>query len=114
MAHLEPAQDFQFALVKGLADKNAVSFESVSRPGYYLINRNGTVWLAMFEDSDDYRKIATYIQKPGLASADGVSFEAFGQAGDYLFHQGNLLNVKSLTTDAEKAAATFIIEKVSD
>ncbi len=110
----EPALDFEFALVKGLADPNAVSFEAVGRPGYYLINRNGTVWLAMYEDSDDFRAAATYIQKPGLASADDASFEAFGQAGAYLFHQGNLLNVKTLTTDEEKVAATFIIEKVTD
>ncbi len=110
----EPARDFQFALVKGLADENAVSLESVGNPGWYLINRNGNVWLAMLEDTDEFRALATYVKKPGLASADGVSFEVFGQAGVYLFHQGNLINVKVITTDAEKAAATFIMEPVTN
>lgn len=108
----EPSTDFQFALVKGLADETAVSIQSVGDPGWYLINRNGTVWLARVEFSDDFNKVATWWQKPGLASADGVSFESYGQAGAYLFHQGNLLNVKVLTTDADKAAATFILSGV--
>jgi hypothetical protein len=110
----EPARDFEFALVKGLADPNAVSIESVGNPGWYLINRNGMVWLATFEDSDDYRAAASWWQKPGLASAEGVSFEAFSQAGAYLFHQKNLLNVKVPTTDVDKATATFIIEQIKD
>ena len=108
----EPARDFEFALVKGLADPTAISIESVGNPGWYLINRNGTVWLSPFEDTDDYRTAASWWQKAGLASADGVSFEAFGQAGAYLFHQKSLLNVKVPADDAEKAAATFIVVKV--
>ncbi len=109
----EPARDFEFALVKGLADESAVSLESIGNPGSYLINRGGMIWLSQFEDTDEYRASATWWQKPGLASADGVSFESFGQAGAYLFHQKNLLNVKILETDADKAAATFIMSEMS-
>lgn len=109
----EPARDFEFALVKGLADPTAVSIQSVGDPGWYLINRNGIIWLAMFEDSDDFRTVATWWRRPGLASADAVSFEAFGQAEAYLFHQKNLLNVKVPTSAADKAAATFILSAVA-
>ena len=110
----EPARDFQFALVKGLADPAAVSIESVGNPGWYLISRNSTVWLSQYEDSEDYRTVASWWQKAGLASASDVSFEAFGQAGAYLFHQKSLLNVKVPTTDADKASATFILSNVAD
>ncbi len=110
----EPATDFQFAMVKGLADESAVSIEAVGHPGYYLINRNGTVWLAMFEDTDEYRAAATYTKQAGLASADGVSFEAFGKAGLYLIREKNLLNVKAVTTDEQKAGATFLLEEVKN
>lgn len=108
----KPAGDFEFALVKGLADPSAISIESASTPGWYLINRNGTVWLAVFEDSDDFRTVASWWQKPGLASADDVSFESVSQAGAYLLHQQKLLNVKVPSSDTDKDAATFVISEV--
>ncbi len=110
----EPARDFQFAIVEGLADPEAVSIQSVGNPGWYLINRNGLVWLAMFEDSADYRTSATFWRREGLASADAVSFEAYNTSGSYLRHENGFLNVRPIATDEEKAAATFIIEAVPD
>nr|MBA3868849.1 AbfB domain-containing protein [Anaerolineae bacterium] len=109
---VEPAEDFEFVIREGLADPKAVSIESKNHPNWYLLNRNGTVWLSQYEDSDDYRSIASWWQKAGLASADGLSFESVSQAGAYLYHQNNLLNVKVPATDADKAAATFILSDV--
>lgn len=111
---IEPAGDFEFALVDGLADPEAVSIQSVSRPGWYLLQRGGLVWLAMFEDSEDYRAAATFWRRPGLADESGVSFESVSAPGLYLRHENGFLNARNVTTDAEKAAATFIIEALDE
>ena len=108
------AEDFEFILREGLADPKTVSFESKSKPNWFMINRNGNIWVAQFDGTDAFRKDASWWQKPGLASTDDVSFEAYSQAGAYLFRQKNLLNVKVPGSDADKAAATFIMTEVKD
>ena len=108
----EPAEDFEFVIREGLADPKAVSLESKDNSNSFLLNRNGNVWLGQFDGTDSFSAGASWLQKPGLASADGVSFESVSQAGAYLFHQGNLLNVKVPESDADKAAATFIMTAV--
>jgi GH43 family beta-xylosidase len=108
----EPAEDFEFVIREGLADPKAVSLESKDNSNYFLLNRNGNVWLGQYDGTDSFSAGASWIQQPGLASADGVSFESVSQAGAYLFHQGNLLNVKVPESDADKAAATFIMTEV--
>jgi GH43 family beta-xylosidase len=110
----KPEEDFEFILREGLADPKAVSFESKSKPNWFMINRSGNIWVAQFDGTDAFREDASWWQKPGLASADDVSFEAYSQAGAYLFHQKNLLNVKVPESDADKAAATFIMTEVTN
>ncbi|MCA0457731.1 MAG: family 43 glycosylhydrolase [Chloroflexi bacterium] len=110
----EPARDFQFAIVESLADPEAVFIQSYGNPGFYLINRNGLVWLAMYEDSDDFRASASFWRRTGLASDEGISFEAYSAPGSYILSENGFLNVKPVTTDAQKAAATFIVEAVTN
>ena len=105
----EPAEDFEWILREGLTDPTAVSIASKNNPNSYLINRGGNVWLGQFDGTDAFRAAATWLRQPGLASADGVSFESASQPGVYLLHQKNLLNAKAPETDADKAAATFVL-----
>ncbi len=108
----EPVEDFEFMIREGLADPKAVSLESKSKPNWFLLNRGGTVWVAQFDGTDSFSQGASWWQKSGLVNADDVSFESLSQAGAYLFHAKNLLNVKVPESDADKAAATFIMAEV--
>ncbi|MCA0457732.1 MAG: family 43 glycosylhydrolase [Chloroflexi bacterium] len=110
----EPAGDFEFIFREGLADPTAISIESKNNPNYYFINRNGNIWLARYDDTDDYRSRATFRQVPGLAGEDGVSFESVFEPGKYIIFQNGFLNVAEATTDEAKAAATFIVEDVEE
>ncbi|MBI1279825.1 MAG: family 43 glycosylhydrolase [Anaerolineaceae bacterium] len=110
----EPAGDFEFVIREGLADPKAVSIESKNHPNSYLLNRNGNVWLAQFDGTDDFNTAATWWQKPGLASPDALSFESFVKPDAYLINVNGFLNVKAPTTDAEKAAATFVMSDVKE
>jgi len=110
----EPAEDFEFVIREGLADPKAVSIESKNHPNWYLINRNGNVWLAQYDATDDFKAAASWWQKPGLASADDLSFESFSKADAYLITVNGFLNVKAPATDEEKAASTFIMSNVTD
>ena len=110
----EPVEDFEFIIREGLADPKAVSIESKNHANWYMLNRNGNVWVAQYDGTDDFKAAATWWQKPGLASADDLSFETFSKPDAYLISVNGFLNVKTPATDIEKAAATFIQSDVTE
>jgi GH43 family beta-xylosidase len=99
--------DSQFKLVPGLADADALSIESINRPGYFLRHRDGALWLEENDGADEFAASATWISHPGLADESGVSLEAYGLTDQYIIHQANVLSLGAIGTDAERAGATF-------
>ncbi|HLA43822.1 MAG TPA: family 43 glycosylhydrolase, partial [Aggregatilineales bacterium] len=106
-ANVSDIADSQFQIVPGLADSDAISLESINRPGSFLRHRDGGIWLDENDGSDEFANEATWIEHPGLADSTAVSFEAYSLADQYIKQHGNLLILESISTNADRANATF-------
>lgn len=62
-----------FRFVAGLADRGAVSIESLGTPSLYLLAHGSRVLACPFEDDPEFRRAATFQLVRGLATPRGVS-----------------------------------------
>lgn len=101
-----PVEDSWFRVVPGLADSNAVSFESVNFPGTYLRHQNGLIYQHPFTNTALFRQDATFYQVAGLANANGyVSFRSYNFPTNYIrYDSGGFLRIDPVV---DAAAATF-------
>ena len=60
------------APLPGLASTAGISFEAISAPGHFIRHRNFELWLDRADDSDQYRKDATFLAAPPGGAALGV------------------------------------------
>jgi beta-glucanase (GH16 family) len=79
--------DATFKIVPGLADPACNSFEASNLPGQYLRHSGFRVRIDPSDNSDGFRKDATFCTQPGL-SKTGVSLEAFNFPGLFMRHSG--------------------------
>ena len=65
-------QDSTFHFVRGLADPNGVSFESVNFLGRYVRHRDLLLWLEAPASADDdlFRRDATFVREPAAVLID--------------------------------------------
>ncbi|MFK0294237.1 AbfB domain-containing protein [Streptomyces sp. NPDC090442] len=85
-------EDATWSIVLGLAagQPGCYSFESVRKPGYYLMQKNFRVRMAADDESAAFRKDATWCARKGLTGS-GTSFESASQPGRWLRQfQGDL------------------------
>ncbi|MFD4033309.1 family 43 glycosylhydrolase [Streptomyces sp. NPDC058637] len=106
-ANVAPFQDSQWKVVPGLADRAAVSLESVNRPGHYLRHRHGEVWLDPTAGTTQYRADATWHRRQGLAGASLVSFESYNFPGRYLRHRFSVLYSEPVPGALDRWDASF-------
>ncbi len=107
---LNPPADSQFIPHQGLADPEAVSFESVNFPGFYLRQHNNIVYLMPDDASESYAADATWWIRPGLADESWISFESYAQPGKFIGRQFGIVALVALTADSPQTAredATF-------
>lgn len=77
----------QFKLRHGLADSHAVSFESISSPGKFLINRLGNLILSENDQSKDFVEAATFFISGG--GNTNIQIESFSEPGKFVQHANN-------------------------
>lgn len=106
--NVSPLADSQFVMVAGLADPNAVSFESVNFPNSYLRHRNGEIWLDVYDGTTLFKADATFYKKPGLANSAYVSFQSYNFPANYIRHRNGLLYSESGSGALYNSDATFI------
>jgi len=81
--------DSSFVIVKGLADKKAISIESVNFPGYFLCVQNSAVFLVKNDETENFRNSATFYLVPSrLDPVSCVSFESYNLSGYFIRHSG--------------------------
>ncbi len=102
-----PVEDSQFRLVQGLADPSCVSFESVNYPGYYFRHYDYKLELQKNDGSDVFKQDATFRKVPGLADSNYVSFQSYNFPTRYLRHYDYKLQIDPISSDTDKADATF-------
>lgn len=103
----EPYQDSQWRLRAGLSDPNAVSFESVNKPGYFLRHQGFEVKLMQNDGTSIFAADATFTKVPGLADASWSSFRSVNYPTRYLRHSAYVLRIDEITTATGRADATF-------
>ncbi|APZ45923.1 hypothetical protein BW723_06275 [Polaribacter reichenbachii] len=108
----------QFNIVKGLADENGVSFESVDAPGYYLSHQNFILKLRSGDDQDyeAFKNTATFYPREGLADSDLVSFESKDWPNYFIRHQNYNLRISNYTdSNVYRNDATFeVLEQLNN
>jgi Alpha-L-arabinofuranosidase B (ABFB) domain len=75
-------QDATFKVVRGLASADCYSLRSVNFPNDYLRHANDRLRKDAFDDTEQYKRDATWCARPGL-SGKGVSFESLNFPGHY-------------------------------
>ncbi|WP_157357413.1 AbfB domain-containing protein [Amycolatopsis nigrescens] len=68
--------DMTWVIAGGLAEPTCISFESVSKPGYYLRQSDLKVQVAANDRSQAFARDATWCWRPGMAGS-GMSVELF-------------------------------------
>ncbi|AUI59059.1 hypothetical protein BKN51_13140 [Amycolatopsis sp. BJA-103] len=86
---------FAWKIMPGLADPNCVSLESPTRPDFFVLQIDGEVVVRPSDDTDGFRRNATWCVRPGALSGGGVSFESVGRPGAFLRHKGGLVAGKN-------------------
>jgi DUF1680 family protein len=107
--NVSPAQDAQWRLVPGLSNSASgyVSFESVNFPGYYLRHADYDFSLAQNDGSTQFAADATFRRVAGLADSAAASFQSVNFADRYIRHSNYLLRLDPISTNTDRADATF-------
>lgn len=107
--NVSPIEDSQFRVVPGLADSSSgnVSFESLNFPGYYLRHSNYVLSVKQNDDSATFKADATFKQVAGLANSSAFSYQSYNNPTRYIRHYDYKLRIDPISTDTEKADATF-------
>lgn len=69
---------FQWEFIRGLMEDAAtemVSIQAVGFPGYYMAVEGGNLVLAKNDDTEEFKKRATFRKVPGLTNRQGASFQ---------------------------------------
>ncbi|MGW7499922.1 glycoside hydrolase family 43 protein [Streptomyces luteogriseus] len=116
LGHLDPVstssstavkQSATFTVVPGLADANCYSFRDSS--GRYLRHWDFRVRFDSGNDTDTFKKDATYCARPGSASGS-VRLESYNYPGRYIRHSNYALRVDPFqNTDAFRADSSFTV-----
>jgi hypothetical protein len=79
--------DASFHRVPGLADKDCVTFESVSHPGMYLRHQDYKLKVMPNDGTRLFRSDATFREHVGLHRGEYNSFECYAPANHFIRHQ---------------------------
>lgn len=80
-----------FRINQGLTGYATISFEAVSKQGFYLSMASMRMHLKPIKRSLKFRKNSSFVVHTGLAGRDGVSFESVRHPGWYLSRVSFLL-----------------------
>ncbi|QGH36194.1 alpha-L-arabinofuranosidase [Gracilibacillus salitolerans] len=105
----DPYKDSLWKIIPGLADSSCISFESINYPNHFLKPYNFTLRLESYDDSDNFKKKASFKQVKGLADSDWSSFQSYQHCDKYIMHDGTFLRVCSVSSEHDKKNATFKI-----
>lgn len=111
-APIDPLDDSKWRVVAGLADSNAVSFESVGFPGYYLRHSNFKLVVNKNDGTSVFKNDATFYKSAGLADSTWTSFKSFNFPDRYIRHSAFSLQldlISAASPAGDKQDATFKI-----
>jgi hypothetical protein len=100
--------DSAFNVQKGLAG-SCSSFQSRNFPGFFIRHQNYRLKISKYENTELFRRDATFCIGPGLADANASSFESFNYHGHFMRHSNFELSIQQSDGSVLfKKDATFI------
>jgi len=88
----EPLQHFK--VVPGISGvPGTVSFESLARPGHFLRHSNYLMWLHKYQNTDLYKKDASFYPRYNKYFPGFVSYESVNYPGLFIRHQNHRLMI---------------------
>jgi len=102
--------DATFKVVQGLADSKYVSFESKNYPGYFLRHRNFELWLDRNDNSDPFKKDATFVLAAARASSAcpaWSSLQSLNYPDRFVRHRNFVLYLEQGSGEPFGSDATF-------
>jgi hypothetical protein len=92
----------------GLAGTGTVSFESVSRPGYFMRALQGRIRMEALSPDENWRKDASFVKVTGLAASNGVSYQSLVTPAFYIGVTGFYeVYLTFISNDVDKKLVTF-------
>ena len=102
--------DSWFRFTPGHLGAGTVSVQSVNYPNRYVCSGDGVLRIEQFVESDEYGRIASFVQVPGLADRSAVSLRLLDDSGAYIAHEnGRLVIARPGRGKAERERSTFRI-----
>ena len=104
-----------FKLVEGLTGSpNTVSFESTSRPGYFLCRKGDKIIIVrMSQNNDQMRKDCTFVAWSDKFFDGYVSFEVSEQPGMWVRQENRQLQISTVETYRDNNDASFLLSETS-
>ena len=99
--------DSAFKVIDGLSGR-CHSFEPRNFPRHFIRHQNNRLKIAKFENTNLFRKDASFCVRPGLANPRGISFESVNYPGHFVRHSDYELRIQPNDgSDIFKKDATF-------
>lgn len=84
--------------------QGTISFESISRPGHYLLNRNGEIFVEQMVNSNDeaFRRECSWFVRKGIFFPGFTSFESASRGGWFIRHKNRRLQLTELFSQSDR------------
>ena len=93
--------------------EGSISFESTSRPGYYICNRGGDIFIesqsSYGADENTFKNEASWFARKNIFFSGYTSFESVINPGYYIRHKSRRLKVSTLNSQSDKNDASFLM-----
>ena len=96
-----------------LGTTGSISFESTSRPGYYICNRGGDIFIESQSnygaDANTFNNEASWFARKDIFFNGYTSFESVIRPGYYIRHKSRRLRVSTLNSQSDRNDASFLM-----
>ena len=95
----------------------SISFESVLRPGYYIVHRDGEIFVmdsrSYGGNEETFRQEASWLVRKDIFFEGFTSFESVIVPGNFIRHRNRKLKVSSLNSDSDRSDASFLMTDIN-
>ena len=114
---MREAELFRVVKPSLLGTSGSISFESTSRPGYYICNRGGDIFIesksSYGADEETFNREASWFARKDIFFNGYTSFESVINPGYYIRHKSRRLRVSTLSSQSDRNDASFLMSDIA-